>query len=153
MYVATVDCATLNPSVSSSPWIRGAPQSWLSVLICRISARSSISICGRPHRERDFQRQQQRKPARCQRTSVSGSIIVTTFRIEGNQRYISTKNPQSLFVRWALPRTFRRKNDQLMSKYRILSLKPAFRLEWRGQRGQNEADQRYHCANLADSVT
>jgi hypothetical protein len=41
----------------------------------------------------------------------------------------------------------------LMSKYRILSLKPAFRLEWRGQRGRNEADQRYHCANLADSVT
>jgi len=31
-------------------------------------------------------------------------------------------------------------NDQLMSKYRILSLKPAFRLEWRGQRDQNEAD-------------
>jgi len=44
-------------------------------------------------------------------------------------------------------------NDQLMSKYRILSLKPALRLEWRGQHGQNEADQRYHCANLADSVT
>ena len=40
-----------------------------------------------------------------------------------------------------------------MSKYRILSLKPAFRLERRGQRGQNEADQRYHCANLANSVT
>jgi hypothetical protein len=44
-------------------------------------------------------------------------------------------------------------NDQLMSKYRILSLKPALRLEWRGKNGQNEADQRYHCANLADSVT
>jgi hypothetical protein len=25
-YVATVDCATLNPSLSSSPWMRGAPQ-------------------------------------------------------------------------------------------------------------------------------
>jgi len=47
-------------------------------------------------------------------------------------------------------------NDQLMSKYRILNLKPAVRLEWRsqnGKNGQNEADQRYHCANLADSVT
>ena len=44
-------------------------------------------------------------------------------------------------------------NDQLMSKYRILSLKPALRLEWRGRHGQNEADQRYHYANLADSVT
>jgi hypothetical protein len=27
--------------------MRGAPQSWFSVLICRISARNSISICGR----------------------------------------------------------------------------------------------------------
>ena len=44
-------------------------------------------------------------------------------------------------------------NDQLMSKYRILRLKPALRLEWRGQHGQNEVDRRYHCANLADSVT
>jgi hypothetical protein len=40
-----------------------------------------------------------------------------------------------------------------MSKYGILNLKPAVRLEWRGQNGENEADQRYHCANLADSVT
>src|SRR5262245_4550906 len=27
MYLATLDCATSNPSLSSSPWIRGAPQS------------------------------------------------------------------------------------------------------------------------------
>src|SRR5258708_5903474 len=38
-------------------------------------------------------------------------------------------------------------------KYGILDLKPAVRLERRGQNGQNEADQRYNCANLADSVT
>jgi hypothetical protein len=29
-------------------------------------------------------------------------------------------------------------NDQLMSKYRILSLKPALRLEWQNQNGQTE---------------
>jgi hypothetical protein len=39
-----------------------------------------------------------------------------------------------------------------MSKYGILNLKPAVRLEWRGQNGQNEADQRDHRANLADSI-
>src|ERR1700681_1107968 len=27
MYLATLDCAISNPSVSSSPWMRGAPQS------------------------------------------------------------------------------------------------------------------------------
>jgi hypothetical protein len=29
-------------------------------------------------------------------------------------------------------------NNQLMSKHRILSLKPDLRLEWRGQDGQDE---------------
>src|ERR1700726_4079323 len=28
MYLATLDCATSNPSLSSSPWMRGAPQSF-----------------------------------------------------------------------------------------------------------------------------
>src|ERR1700740_1713472 len=27
IYLATLDCATSNPSLSSSPWMRGAPQS------------------------------------------------------------------------------------------------------------------------------
>jgi hypothetical protein len=30
---------------------------------------------------------------------------------------------------------------QLMSKHRVLSLKPQLRLEWRGQDGQNETEQ------------
>jgi hypothetical protein len=33
MYLATLDCATSNPSLSSSPWMRGAPQSGFSTLI------------------------------------------------------------------------------------------------------------------------
>src|SRR5450759_4319846 len=35
-------------------------------------------------------------------------------------------------------------NDQLMSKRRILGLKPTLRLEWRGQDGQYETQQRDH---------
>ena len=57
MYLATLDCATSNPSLSSSPWIRGAPQSGFSTFLRRINARSSVSICGRPPNGRDFQRQ------------------------------------------------------------------------------------------------
>src|ERR1700675_3988912 len=57
MYLATLDCATSNPSLSSSPWMRGAPQSGFSTLIRRINTRSSVSICGRPPNGRDFQRQ------------------------------------------------------------------------------------------------
>jgi hypothetical protein len=43
-------------------------------------------------------------------------------------------------------------DDQLMPENRILGLKPALRLEWRGQHGQNKPNQRNHRANLADSV-
>src|SRR5262245_31029017 len=46
MYLATLDCATANPSLSNSPWIRGAPHSGFSMLIRRIKARRSVSICG-----------------------------------------------------------------------------------------------------------
>jgi len=57
MYLATLGCAISNPSLSSSPWMRGAPQSGFSTLIRRINTRSSVSICGRPPCGRDFQRQ------------------------------------------------------------------------------------------------
>src|SRR5215471_6798991 len=57
MYLATLDCATSNPSLSSSPWMGGAPQRGVSMLICRINARSSASICGRPPEGPDFKRQ------------------------------------------------------------------------------------------------
>jgi hypothetical protein len=42
-------------------------------------------------------------------------------------------------------------DDQLVSEHRILRLKPALRLERRGQHGQNKRDKRDRRANLADS--
>src|SRR5258707_9368063 len=44
-------------------------------------------------------------------------------------------------------------DNQLMSKHRVLSLKPHLRLEWRGQDGQNETEQPDHSASLGDSIT
>src|SRR5437879_6253383 len=44
MYLATLDCPTSNPSLSSSPWMRGAPQSGFSMLICRISAQLRFDL-------------------------------------------------------------------------------------------------------------
>src|SRR6266446_225129 len=151
MYLATLDCATSNPSLSSSPWIRGAPQSGFSTLIRRTNTRSSVSICGRPPRGRDVQRQYPLKPTLCQRTSVSGWMIVRTFRIDGNQRYSWIKNQRSWFVSRTRPTT--PQDNQLMSKHRVLSLKPQLRLERRGQDGQNETEQPDHSASLGDSIT
>jgi hypothetical protein len=95
------------PSLSSSPWMRGAPHSGFSALIRRINARRSAAIRGRPPRERDFQRQYWRKQAWCHRSRVSGRIIVMALRTEGNHRYSWTKNRRSPFVSWTRPRTLR----------------------------------------------
>src|SRR5262249_680931 len=43
------------PSLSNSPWIRGAPHSGLAMPISRISRRISTGTFGRPERGRDFQ--------------------------------------------------------------------------------------------------
>jgi bifunctional non-homologous end joining protein LigD len=45
------------PSLSNSPWIRGAPHNGLARLISRISRRISNDTVGRPQRCLDFQRQ------------------------------------------------------------------------------------------------
>src|SRR6478672_13427814 len=45
-------------------------------------------------------------------------------------------------------------NDQLMAECRVLCFKPALRLEWRGQDGQDEAEQCKHRAlTLGDSFS
>jgi len=56
---------------SAFPWIRGATHNGLAILISRISS----GTVGRPPRGRDFQRQYDLNPARCQRTMVSGFTI------------------------------------------------------------------------------
>jgi hypothetical protein len=99
----------------------------------------SVSICGRPASAPDFQRQYQRKAARCQRTSVSGWMIVMALRIEGNHRYSWMKNKRSLVSR-ARPCSLLPQHDQLISERRVLSFKSALRLEWRGQDGKEKTD-------------
>ena len=44
-------------------------------------------------------------------------------------------------------------DDKLMSEHRILRLKPALRLEWRGQDGQSETEHPDHSTSLGDSIT
>src|SRR5258708_3728329 len=67
------------PSIRSSPWMRGAPQVGFSTTIRKINSRTSFGVGFLPTRvltlEVSFQ--YTRKPARCQRSTVSG---VTTRR-------------------------------------------------------------------------
>src|SRR5260221_6572497 len=86
IYLATLVCPISMPSLSNSPWIRGAPHSGLAMLISRISLRISGGTVGRPPRRRDFQRQYALKPARCQRMIVSGLTITNASQALGNSR-------------------------------------------------------------------
>jgi hypothetical protein len=61
------------------------PPSQFSILIRRISARRPASIRGGLPGFRDFQRQQRRKPARCQRTMVSGRTIIVATRMPSSK--------------------------------------------------------------------
>jgi hypothetical protein len=72
MIRATERCEMVKPSLRSSPWIRGAPQSGLACAISRIRALSSEPIGGRPGpRCLDFHVHQARNPWRCQRITVA----------------------------------------------------------------------------------
>src|SRR5262249_5203212 len=108
MYFATLDCATSKPSLSNSPWIRGAPTGGLSTLVRGMRGRRSASFWGGPQGGWVFHRQYRRKPARCQRTRVSGRMIVMALRTDGNNRYSWTKNKRSPFVSRTRPCTLRR---------------------------------------------
>ena len=62
------------------------------------------------------------------------------------------KNQRSWFVSWTRVQPTPQ-DIQLMSKYRVLGLKPRLRLEWRGQDGQCETEQPDHSASSGVSIT
>ena len=61
-------------------------RSGLAMLILRMSFRISSGTVGRPPPGRDFQRQYDLNPARCQRTMVSGFTIASASQMFGNNR-------------------------------------------------------------------
>src|ERR1700716_59721 len=129
MYLATLDWATLNPSLSSSPWMRGAPQSKFSVLICRISARNSASIGGRPASTR-FPTPIAAKAGPMPTYQRIGSNNQEN-RKDRRKPAIELNEEPAVVVRETSPALQLTPQDrQLMSERGILSLKPDLRLEW-----------------------
>jgi hypothetical protein len=80
-------------------------------------------------------------------------MIVRTCRIDGKPPIQLNKKP-TIVVHEPWPTAhLAPQNNQLMSKHRVLSLKPQLRLEWRGQDGENETEQPDHSVSLGDSFT
>ena len=145
MYLETVDWATSNPSISNSPWIRGAPQSGFSLLIRRMRSRSSRSTFGRPALFRDFRRQNALKPERCLPSQDSFRLHDPGYveqtrpnpRHPCQQRPITAVQPQP-----------RRRSPQcdvkLMTKKQVLGFQPASRLENVDNEGPQHVQDRKH---------
>ena len=81
-------------------------------------------------------------------------MIVMAFRTYGNQRYSWIKK-QAITVGKPDPAAqLAPQHDQLMAERCVLGFKPALRLKWRGQDGQEETEQRDHCKlTLGDSYS
>jgi len=85
MYFWIVRLLTLIPTLSNSPRMRSAPQSRPRAAMSRM--RSIVSRgSGDVFRGRDRRRQNRRKPARCQRRTVSGWTMAIARRHDGNRR-------------------------------------------------------------------
>src|SRR5438445_6728943 len=134
MYLATLDCANSNPSLSSSPWMRGAPQSGFSTLIRRISAQLGLDLWPPS------------QSARLPTPITAKAGLMPTHEGVGpddcedlkdrREPTIKLNEEPAIIVRKLGPAPrLAAQDDQLMSERRILRLKPALRLEWRDQDG------------------
>jgi hypothetical protein len=97
------------PSLSSSPWILGAPQSGLARLTLRINFLTSADSFGRPPGDFDFHRQYKRKPARCHRITVSGLTIVKAPSTLGAKPYSPAITSRSMLPKVGRLADFRRR--------------------------------------------
>jgi hypothetical protein len=77
----------------------GAPQSGLARLMFRINLRISSGTLGLPPRCLNFQRQNDRNPARCQRTTVSGRTMASVFTMPGARQYSPTNTNRSKLLK------------------------------------------------------
>src|SRR5258708_4832032 len=105
-----------------------------------MSCRISSGVFGRPLRGLDFQRQYARKPARCQRITVSGLTIFKASSTPGASRY----NPANRFTS---------QHVELMTKRQYLYLQRRSRPEQSDQRQPNQAANISHQPRASPNST
>src|SRR5712691_6688834 len=126
MYLLTLLSPMSMPSLSSSPWMRGAPQLGFSRHILRIRSRTSREMTGRPGwPRRTFQVQNRRKPARCQATTVSGLTMARAERQSPQMRDSPTHNRRSSGVNFGRFLADRRRTPTWWRRARFSSWRAA----------------------------
>src|SRR5258708_20615215 len=103
-----------------------------------MSGRISSGVFGRPLRGLDFQCQCARKPARCQRITVSGLTIFKASSTPGASRYNPANTRRSMLVKVRSLRRFTSAHVELMTKRQDLCLQRRSRPEQSDQRQANQ---------------
>src|SRR5450755_3814425 len=140
MYLATLDCATSNPSLRTSPWMRGAPQRGF--------------FDAHPMDQPAQLRVDLRSPS--PRVRLPAPVAAKAGSVPTHERLgpddgesvqdcwepaIQLDKEPAIMVRELnATRQPPLQDIQLMSKHRVLGFKPQLRLEWRGQDGQCEIE-------------
>jgi hypothetical protein len=143
MYLLTLLSPMSKPSLSSSPWMRGAPQPGFSRHILRIRSRT-LRERGRPGwPRRTFEVQNRRKPARCQAMTVSSLTWPVRTPVAPDA---GKPDPQQ-----AIPggqfRAFSRgplKDADLVAQSQVLQLKGSARTKDREQSGEQYRERKLH---------
>src|ERR1700720_3716507 len=130
MYLATLDCATSNPSLSSSPWMRGAPQSGFSMLIREINARSSVSTLRSPSPRARLPTPVATKAGPVPSQERLGLDDCENLQDRWKPAIQLDKEPAIMVREPDATTQLAPQNIQLMSKHRVLSFKSQLRLEW-----------------------
>jgi hypothetical protein len=147
IHLPTVAWLILMPSLSSSPWMRGAPHNGLTLLIRRIKARISVPVLGRPGR-RDRQRQCRRKPLRCHWTTVAGLTNIIASITCGQIRYSHTHSSRSRDESWRSPGPLSAQDGQLMLQGNQLKFQRGAAAKTEGEDRNSGGENRHHAVTV-----
>jgi hypothetical protein len=137
MYLATLDCATSNPSLSSSPWMRGAPKRIFDTHPPDQRAQVHLDLSS-PSQWTQLPTPIAAKASPMPTHECPGTDNREDLQDRGKPAIQLNQEP-AIIVRQPDPAMhLTQQNDQLMSENCILCLKSALRLEWCGQDGQYE---------------
>ena len=134
-----------NPSISSSPWMRGAPQVGFSATMRKINSLNSFGVGLRPTgpRTREISFQYMRKPARCQRTTVSGVTMMD--RLLPSRPQPTDGNPEELVKQIeSRPRTTPFQHGQLLSQREVFKDEILAVAEYSKERPEREPQHAEH---------
>jgi len=119
------------------------------MLMSRINCLTSRGVLGRPPRGCDLHRQYKRKPARCQRITVSGLTIAKALSTPGAKPYSPANTRRSIIAKSRLFRRPAPQDIELVAKRQDLDFKRSSRSEQSDQPAPDQPAELDHRAEAS----